>query len=90
MKSAFSSYIRTCAHTPAQTGEEQSNHCYLYEGFTRRVFFTRNPLLNRLLRESHPNERSTTHLRGRTLIRAYLGCARLLPDPSALDKTPLS
>jgi len=25
-------------HTPAQTGEEQSNQCYLDEGFTRLYF----------------------------------------------------
>jgi hypothetical protein len=62
MESAFPSSIRTSAHTPAQTGEEQSNDCYLDEGFTRRVLFARNPRLKRLLRESHPNVRSTTHL----------------------------
>jgi hypothetical protein len=38
MESAFPSSIRTSAHTPAQTGEEQSNYCYLDEGFTRLYF----------------------------------------------------
>jgi len=48
MESAFPSSIRTSAHAPAQTGEEQSNYCYLDEGFTRRVLFARNPRLKRL------------------------------------------
>lgn len=90
MESAFPSSIRTSAHAPAQTGEEQSNHCYLDEGFTRLYF----SLV--ILASSTAREKATQMLALRSIRRglnAEAACSRRalgdLQVPVALSKAPL-